>query len=63
VQKDKDRGNLIDDTPCSGRKSPSPDKQHVVKVCEVICSSRCLTAQEVPDEAGILKKFFLSNFD
>jgi hypothetical protein len=42
--------------PPSGQQSTSPDEYNVVKVCEVICSNRCLTVQEVPDEAGISKK-------
>jgi hypothetical protein len=56
VQTNKDSGNSIEDSPCSGRQSTSPDEQHVVKVCEVIHSNRCLTVREVPDEAGISKK-------
>jgi hypothetical protein len=52
---DKDSRNLIEDSPCSGRQSTSPDEQHVVKVCEVIRSNRCLTVREVPDAAGISK--------
>jgi len=34
----------------------SLDEKHVAKVREVNCSNRCLTVQEVPDEAGISKK-------
>jgi hypothetical protein len=55
VQTDKDSGNLIEDSPCSGQQSTSPDEQHAVKVCEVIRSNRCLRAREVPDEASISK--------
>ena len=34
----------------------SKNERHVEKVCEVVHSYRRLTVQEVPDEAGILKK-------
>ena len=49
VEMDKSGGNSIEDSPRSGRKSTSPDEKHVVIVCEVIHSNRCLTVWEVSD--------------